>query len=300
VKVFVTGATGVLGRAAVAALLADGHEVTGLARSDHKAGLLEAAGARPSFVRLFDADGLSRAFDGFDAVCNLATHIPVGLAGVRPGAWRVNDRLRIDGSRLVAAAARAAGVGRLVQESVSFVYADAGEDWITEESPLSVTGALEPIAVAETNVAEFGTKSREPVVLRFGTFVGEDPMTGWLLARARSGRAIGFGDSSGWVHVIHPHDAGTAVAAALQAPGGVYNVGADPIRRGDLVRVFGEAVGRTDVGFVPRLVVKLVGERAEPLTRSHRISSAKLHEMTGWKPVHDAFDMSWLTDPGDA
>ena len=87
-----------------------------------------------------------------------------------------------------------------------------------------------------------------------------------------------------WAHLVHPEDAGTAVAAALHAPGGVYNVGADPVRRGAMLGVFGEVVDRDSVGFLPRLVVKMAGERLEPLTRSHRISSAKLHEVTGWKP----------------
>ena len=81
----------------------------------------------------------------------------------------------------------------------------------------------------------------------------------------------------------------------MTAPGGVYNVGAEPIRREDMTSVFAEAVGRDDVGFMPRLVVRLAGERLEPLTRSHRVCSDKLHETTGWKPLHDTFDQSWLT-----
>ena len=256
---------------------------------------LEAAGAVPACVHLFDVEKLTEALRGFDAVCNLATHIPVGAAGLRRGSWRVNDRLRSEGSRTVAAAAEAAGVRRLIQESVSFLYTDGGEAWITETSPLSVTRALEPAAVAESNAASFSSASREAVVLRFGSLVGDDPATQWLLERARAGRPIGFGQPQNWAHLVHPEDAGSAVAAALHAPDGVYNVGADPVRRGAMLGVFGEVVDRSSVGFLPRLVVKMAGERLEPLTRSHRISSAKLHEVTGWKPAHPVFDPQWIS-----
>jgi nucleoside-diphosphate-sugar epimerase len=297
VKVFVTGATGVLGRVAVRALLEDGHDVTGLARGLEKARSLEAAGAAPACVHLFDIEKLTEALRGFDAVCNLATHVPFGAAGLRRGSWRVNDRLRSEGSRTVAAAAEAAGVRRLVQESVSLLYTDGGEGWITETGPLSVTRALEPAAVAESNAAAFSSASREAVVLRFGSVVGDDPATRWMLDRARAGRPIGFGQAQSWAHLVHPEDAGSAVAAALHAPGGVYNVGADPVRRGAMLGVFGEVVDRSSVGFLPRLVVKMAGERLEPFTRSHRISSAKLHEVTGWKPAHPVFDPQWINSP---
>jgi nucleoside-diphosphate-sugar epimerase len=300
VKVFVTGATGVLGHSAIVALLADGHEVTGLARNDEKAMQLEAAGASASTAHLFDQDEMTTALQGYEAVCNLATHVPVGLSGLRRGAWKVNDRLRTEGSRIVVRAARDAGVRRLVQESVSCLYADGGDEWITEASSLSVTGAAEPSAVAESNAADFESPGRAPVILRFGQFIGNDASTRWRLSQAKAGRAIGLGDPEGWVHVVHPEDAGRAVAAALTASAGVYNVGADPIRRDEMTRVFGETVGHPDVGFMSRLVVKVAGERLELLSRSQRVSSDRFHEATGWKPFHHVFDSSWLHEAATA
>src|SRR6476620_10127375 len=80
-KVFVTGATGVLGRAAVSALVQDGHQVTGAARTAAKALDLEALGATSAEVSVFDQPALTAALAGFDAVANLATHMPVGFAG---------------------------------------------------------------------------------------------------------------------------------------------------------------------------------------------------------------------------
>ena len=297
-KVFVTGATGVLGRSAVSALIEDGHEVSGIARDEQKAQRLETMGA--AAVRqssLFDQQTLTRALEGFDAVCNLATHIPVGMTAMMPGAWRTNDRLRSQGSSTVAQAARDAGVRRLVQESVSLMYADGADGWITEESTLAVTRATDPAAVAEDNASRFDSASRTTVILRFGLLVGQDPITRWRLNRARAGRPVTVGDPQGWTHLVHPCDTGTAVTAALAASGGVYNVGADPVRRSDLNHVFAAAVGRDDLRHASTLMVRLAGERVAPMSRSHRVSSAKLHEMTGWKPVHHQFDSSWLTRP---
>ncbi|MGH3354634.1 MAG: NAD-dependent epimerase/dehydratase family protein, partial [Nocardioidaceae bacterium] len=148
-KVFLTGATGVMGRSAAGALLDAGHEVGGLARSQVKATELQDVGVRPVIGSLFDPATLTAAFQGYDVVCNLATHIPVGAAGVLPGSWRTNDRIRVEGSRSVAEAAKRAGVLRVVQESVSFVYADGGDDLLDESSPLMVTRATEPVAEAE-------------------------------------------------------------------------------------------------------------------------------------------------------
>jgi nucleoside-diphosphate-sugar epimerase len=296
VKVFLTGATGVMGRQAAAALRAAGHAVGGLARTPEKALELSAAGVRPVVASLFDGAALADAFSGYDAVCNLATHMPIGMHGVLPGAWRSQDRIRMEGSRAVALAAKRAGVLRLVQESVSYLYADGGEQWLDEDSPLMVTRATEPAAVAETNAAAFSCAHRVAVVLRFGHIIGDDPMTRRRLARARAGQAFGIGDPQGWTHLLHPEDVGTAIVAALHAPGGAYNVGAEPVRRSLVTEAFAAAAGQQRTAYLPRLLVRLAGERLEPLTRSHRISSARFSDHTGWLPLHSRFSPGWLQD----
>jgi len=296
VKVFLTGATGVMGTSAAAALRAAGHEVGGLARTEAKARQLAGNGVHPVVASLFDTDALAEAFHGYDAVCNLATHVPVGRASVLPGAWRTHDHIRTEGSQSVAQAAKRAGVFRLIQESVSCVYADGGEDWLDVDSPLMVTRATEPAAEAETHASAFACAHRVAVVLRFGTIVGDDPLTRWRLSRARAGHAIGIGDPAGWTHVVHPSDVGSAVVAALHAPGGVYNVGAEPVRRSVLTSTIASAAGQEQATYLSKALLRLGGERLEPLTRSHRISSARFTEHTGWMPLHSRFSAGWLGD----
>ena len=296
-KVFVTGATGVMGRSAVRALQLAGHSVVGLARDDAKAAALSDEGVEPVRARLFDIESLAEAFAECTVVCNMATCVPVGSQAFRPRAWRAHDRIRSEGSRIVVAAARRAGVQRVVQESVSVIYADAGDEWIDEHSPVAVNGAVEPAVMAEAHAEEFGCASRDWIVLRFGAIVGDDALTSWRLSRARSGHAVGFGDPQSWTSVVHPDDVGSSVLAALSAPSGTYNVGAQPVRRQELVEAFAQAVGRVNGRYASRVLERMGGERVELLTRSQRVSSDALMQAAAWKPLHGRFGVHWLTQP---
>ena len=293
-KVAVVGATGVIGTSAVRALVAAGHDVFALARTPDRAESLESRGATAVSADLFDHDSLVALFEGCDAVVNAATRIPVGFRAARSSAWRENDRLRTEGVRRVTAAARDAHVRRLVQESISLVYADHGDEWIDEQSSLGINSATEPAAVAESHVQDYQSDLRQGVVLRFGLLIGDDDTTRFLLRGARRGRPIGLGSPDGWVHPLHTDDVGPAVVAALTAPSGVYNVGAEPIRRCDLVQGFADAVGRDSVGFMGPMLRRLSGRRAEPVTRSLRVTSEHFACRTGWTPRRARFDASWL------
>lgn len=293
-KVAVVGATGVIGTSTVRALVAAGHDVFALARTPDRAESLESRGATAVSADLFDHDSLVALFEGCDAVVNAATRIPVGFRAARSSAWRENDRLRTEGVRRVTEAAREAHVRRLVQESISLVYADHGDDWIDEQSSLGINSATEPAAVAESHVQDYQSDLRQGVVLRFGLLIGDDDTTRFLLRGARRGRPIGLGSPDGWVHPLHTDDVGPAVVAALTAPSGVYNVGADPVRRCDLVQGFADAVGRDSVGFMGPMLRRLSGRRAEPVTRSLRVTSEHFRSRTGWTPRRAHFDASWL------
>jgi nucleoside-diphosphate-sugar epimerase len=293
-RVAITGATGVIGSAVVPALVRAGHNVVGLARSSEKAAYLEALGGEACQTRLLDHEGLVAMFEGADVVCNFATHVPVGLDLLRPGAWRVNDRLRTDGVRRVVEAARDAGVRRVVQESVSFLYADQGDEWIDEDAPVEITRATEPASVGESHVQDYACGSRTGVVLRFGTIVGDDRITRFQIKTLRRGYPIGLGSPDGWMHLVHQDDLAGSVIAALGAPSGVYNVGADPVRRFELVAGFAAAAGRESIDFVGPLLRRVGGVRLEPLARSLRVSSERLTASTGWTAQRPKFDVSWL------
>ncbi len=297
-RVFLTGATGVMGRSATRAMQQAGHSVVGLARSESRARLVAQSGAEPVVGDYFDVDSMAAAMSGCDAVCNLATRIPIGSAAAMPGAWRANSRIRTLGSTVIASAAMQAGVQRLVQESLSFLYADRGDEFIDEECPIDVTGAAEPAAVAEANARGFASGIHSSVVLRFGLITGYDDNSRIKLKRAAKEKPIAMGPPQGWCHVIHPDDLGDAVAAALGAPEGLYNVGAEPIRRVDLNDEFAFAAGREAAKYYGPLTMKLIGERLELVTRSQRVTSQKFMDVTGWKPMYDTFSAAWLVERG--
>ncbi|RNL62403.1 NAD(P)-dependent oxidoreductase [Nocardioides marmoriginsengisoli] len=294
VKVVVSGGTGVIGRAAVRALVDAGHDVDVLARSAANTEVIRRLGADPVSADLFDRESLARIYSGADVAINLATEVPVGYAAAWPTAWRHNDQLRTRAVSNVVAAARASGVRRIIQESASFVYADAGDAWISERDPIEITPATEPVAVGESHVQEYAGGFRAGVLLRFGCILGDDPLTKFWLRAAATGRPVGIGSPDAWTHLVHTDDLGTAVLAALHAPSGVYNVGAAPVRRTELVEGFAKAVGSDEGGYLGPVLRRLAGGRIEPMTRSLRISSDHFSAQTGWQPSRPAFDPAWF------
>ena len=171
-KVFVTGGTGALGRPAIDALVEAGHQVTALARGPEKAAELRSKGAQPVEVSLFNRIGLARAFEGHDAVANLASALPSTARFMFPGAWQANDKVRIHGSRAVANAAVAAGVGLLIQESVCMIYRDQEANFIDEDSQTDRFPMAAANHAAEENLARYQTCGGTGIVLRLGWFEG--------------------------------------------------------------------------------------------------------------------------------
>jgi nucleoside-diphosphate-sugar epimerase len=192
-RILVTGGTGVLGRQAIPRLQADGHDVRAPGRTE---------------LDLFDPVAVAAAVDGADAILHLATRIPVDRLDDRE-AWRDNDRLRSEASRLLVDAALAAGTTTYVQPTVPFLYPPEGP--VDEDTPLveDVPEHLQSVVDAETQTARFAAADRRGVVLRIGLLDG--PGTG-NDAPLRP------------YPTVDVRDAGDALVHALELPSGVYNV----------------------------------------------------------------------------
>src|SRR3954447_19308739 len=102
-----------MGRSSIEALHQAGHSVVGLARTSTSAAQIEALGAQSCLGDLYDVGVLAAGMRGCDAVANLATKVPVGTAALMPGSLRAVDRIRVHGTKIVAAAALQADVGRI-------------------------------------------------------------------------------------------------------------------------------------------------------------------------------------------
>lgn len=286
-KVFVTGATGAVGRPTLPRLVAAGHDVTAVVRSAAKRAQAEAAGAASVEVDLFDPGTVERAVAGHDAVVNLATHIPPIAKAARASAWETNDRLRREASRNLVDAALATGASRFVQESITFSYPDSGDRWI---DAASATPAPTPVVasalVAEANVERFTEAGRRGVVVRFGMFYGAGlHHTTTFLRWARRGLVYSGGDPDGHLSSIHVDDAAAAVVAALDAPPGIYDVVDDePVTRREYAATLARAVGRSRYIVVPGRLGRLGGRSVEAILRSQRVSNRRFREATGWAP----------------
>lgn len=288
-KIFVAGATGVLGRRSVEALVRAGHDVTGIARSDAKAKLLTGIGATPSRIDVFDADAVRGAVAGSDVVMNLATHIPAPSKYVLPGVWKENDRLRREASKILVDGAISGGASRYVQESIAFVYEDRGDQWIDEDVPLQLDVAyLYCVAVAESQARRFTESGGTGIVLRFGQFYGADTVHTQLQVRAANrGVSTYLGPADAYTPEIQLDDAASAVVAALSAPAGTYNVVDDEsLQRSALDDVMAAAVGRKRLRRTPAGLLKAGGKKIGVLTRSQRVSNHRFKDATGWKPAY--------------
>lgn len=281
-RVFVTGATGVLGRRVVVRLVAEDHEVTAVARG--KGEQLRELGASPRSVDLFDPRAVAAAVEDHDAVVDLATRIPATTRMALPWAWRDNDRLRAQASHHAADAAVAAGA-TYVRESFGLVYADAGDQWVGEQASLAPIANTRTALDAEAAAARVTAAGGVGVALRFALFYGADSVqTRDELASARRGFALSAaGDPEGFTPHVHLDDAADAVVAALAAPAGTYNVVEDePLRRREYVDVLASIAGRR-VRTPPRFLTRIGPMRA--VGRSLRLSNTAFRDATGWAPT---------------
>jgi len=287
-RVFVSGGTGAIGSYAVPALVAAGHTVSALARTEAKARVLRDQGATPVLLSLFDRHGLTTSFTGHDAVVNLASALPSPQRFMLKSAWTECQRIRTQGSATVVDAALDTGVSRVVQESVAMIYRDGANRWLDEDWPTDHYPIAAGNHAAEANARRFGEAGGTPVVLRFGIFYGHGAAhSEQIMAMAR--RHIGFqvGSPHSYVSSIHLSDAANAVVAALGCAGGTYNVvDDDPVTARDNTVAMASAVGAKSWISGPGRLALLLGDRTTSMTRSLRVSNGRFRSATTWKPQY--------------
>ena len=204
-KIFVTGATGVIGRRVVPQLIRAGHQVTGLARTDRKEALLRQFGATPVRVDLFDPATLTPVLTGHEVVANLATHVPPLEQALEPTAWDVHNRLRTEASRSVTQAAAEAGCRIFIQESITFPYADKGAEWIEESDADNCPSEMASSRVAEApgGLVQRKWRARHRAALRPVLRPTTARNTREFQAAIRAGQSPFLGDLASYMSHIH-------------------------------------------------------------------------------------------------
>src|SRR5262249_19204390 len=155
------------------------------------------------------------------------------------------DRLRTEGVANIVEAALSCGIARLIQESFALTYPDRGDDWIEEDRTLEPETYNRTVLDAEQAITKFSARGGGGVVLRFAAFYGPDAMqVESYIAGLRMGWAMLPGEPNAYISSISHDDAASAVAAALGAPAGAYNVVDDePVRRAVFFGSLAERLG---------------------------------------------------------
>jgi nucleoside-diphosphate-sugar epimerase len=255
VRVLVAGATGELGRALAAELLARGHEVRALVREPQAP---RAAGLAALGVELAAGDVLEPGIEGLAAGCDAVVHAASAI-----GDWERNDRIRRDGTRHLLAAAERARASFLFA-GVALIYGDGGEEEIEAAEPIiAPTPRLESAVDAELAIFASGVRF---LVLRQGILFG--PESGGAQALLDAVAAGSVPAAPAWLPLLHPADfANLAVRALERDLNGLYDAVSDTVRLADLVRAAARALDAPEPpvdGDVPNPNMWLVSRRVTP------------------------------------
>jgi nucleoside-diphosphate-sugar epimerase len=300
-KVFVAGASGVIGRPLVRQLVAAGHQVAGMTSKPENAARLEAAGATPVVCEALDAEAVRAAVAEAApevVICQL-TRLPREY-NPRKIDYEPTNRARAEGGHNLIEAARAAGVRRFITQGIAFIYAPEGEMIKDEEAP-PWTDAPEPFRGGAASMLEHEREATqapglEGVVLRYGQFYGPGTYyaaDGNIAEQVRRRRFPIVGRGEGMFSFVHIDDAASATVASLErgAPG-VYNIVDDepaPLR--EWLPVYAQALEARRPRRVPTFLARLAAGpfAAAFATQLRGASNAKAKRELGWEPRYPSW-----------
>jgi 2-alkyl-3-oxoalkanoate reductase len=307
VKVFVAGATGVIGRELVPQLVARGHEVVGMTRTAAKQDGLRALGARPVVADALDPDAVTRAVASAEP--EVIVHQLTALSGPmsvrearrpdRSFAAAMTNRLRTEATDHLLAAGRAVGARRFVAQSFgAFRFARTGGPVLTEADPFDPNdppAALRTVQAAYLYLEQAVTTIEwgEGLALRYGGFYGPGTSVSLapdavMAAPIRKRRFPLVGDGGGFMSWIHLDDAAAATAVAVERgqPGVYYVVDDEPAPVREWLPVLASALGAKPPRRVPRWLGRLLaGDAATAMmTEAKGASNEKAKRELGWQP----------------
>jgi nucleoside-diphosphate-sugar epimerase len=293
-RVFIAGASGVLGRRIVRQLVARGHSVIGQVRSPKAELAVKEAGGKPRNADLFDAESLARAAESCDTVIHAATAIPVKQK-TNPADWAMNDRIRRKGTRCLTEAAAKIGAKTYLQQSIAWVARPKDGSPFDEDSPMVPSATIQSAIDAEAIAREAESAEGFTVgILRSGFFYDSESGHTQMIAeglRKRQLPIIGSGNAE-WA-MIHTDDAASAYVAAAEHPkSGVWHiVDNELVPVGTFLKEFAARLGAPAPRRVPVWLAKwLAGEQAvEYLTKANRTTNARFRLDFDWTPRYPTY-----------
>jgi nucleoside-diphosphate-sugar epimerase len=292
-RVFVTGATGALGRHLIPGLVAAGHEVTATTRTPGKVAALREAGAEAVVVDGLDRDAVIAAVQG--AAPEVIMHQMTALAQMRSlrnpdKLFAVTNELRTRGTDNLLTAAARAGTRRVIAQSYVGVNARSGPPVKTEEDPLDsqpVPSSARTLAALKHVEKTVPNAAPEGIVLRYGSFYGPGSSE-ILLDAVRKRQLPVVGGGTGIWSFIEVTDAAAATLAAVdRGEPGVYNVvDSDPAPVARWLPYLAEVLGAKPPLRVPAWLGRpLAGEFVvAQMTSARGSSNDKARKDLGWEP----------------
>jgi nucleoside-diphosphate-sugar epimerase len=298
-RVFVAGATGAIGTQLVPRLVAAGHEVHGMTRTESKQAMLRDLGATPVVADALDPDQVAEAVGR--AQPDVIVHQLTSIGSIDPRhfdrSFALTNRLRIEGTDHLLSAGQASGVQRFVAQSYWGSYARSGTGLKTEEDQLDPTPPREMrgswAAIRHLEEAVLGARWTEGIVLRYGGFYGPGTSLapdGEQIEAIRKRKVPIVGDGGAVWSFIHVADAADATVAAIEhGSRGVYNVvDDDPVQVAEWLPALAHDLGAKKPLHVPRFVARLLAGEAGAvmMTELRGVSNAKAKRELGWQPAH--------------
>jgi nucleoside-diphosphate-sugar epimerase len=294
-RVFIAGATGVLGRRVVRQLTGRGHRVVGLARDEKGRQTIERLGGEAVVADIFDAEGLAAAVREADVVIHAATAIPAKVTS-GPEAWEMNDRLRREGTRALTEAAARVGAKTYVQQSVVWVARPADDSFFDERTEVQRPDPLYQSAFdGERLAAEAGARHGfAAAVLRCGGFYAPDAHHTRLFAEGLLRRRLPLLGAGEAVSAnIHADDAAGAFVAVAEAgrPGLWHVTDDEPATIREMLFELARRLGAPAPRRLPLWLARLFVWKGviEFFTRSTRTSNRLFREEVGWSPRFKSF-----------
>ena len=297
-RVFLAGGSGVIGRPLIRQLVAAGHVVVATTQSPAKVALLEQLGATAVVMDAFDGGAVRKAVIDAkpEAVMHQLTALPPKYDPTKPAFYEKTTRLRGETTEHLVQAARDAGAGRFIFQSICFMHEFKGPMVLDETAPIQVDA---PGHVGEATRATLrgealatATEGLTGVVLRYGQLYGPGTYfspEGDFGRRARKRMLPIVGDGGGTFSFLHVEDAASAAATALEKGEGVYNIADDePAPAREWIPVFCEAVGAPRPLRIPLWLARLVAGRtvADGMANFRGSTSEKAKRELGWRPGH--------------